>query len=543
MVNLLTLVSLASLYLSSVLAQATLGECGPGKLCPKDKPCCSRKYFPTFPPITRNKFSLTSLSIEYGGCGVGAYCLGGCDPIHSFSLQSCTAAPACKSQDYQLTSLDGITPNTQYLGDASSSKWVSSGTPKVFENQVLLTLSEEGASSSGTLLASTNYVWYGNVKATLKSSRGKGVVTAFILLSDVKDEIDFEFVGADLKTAQSNFYYQGITDCKSWRFGGPSNFTLMAIDNNGVNLAISDGTTFDTYHTYEIDWKPDRTTWSINGKVMRTIEKSKTYNDTTKSYHYPQTPSRVQLSLWPAGSSKNGKGTIEWSGGLVDWSSTDVKANGYYYSLFKDVSVTCYGTPPGANVTGSKAYVYNNIAGTGDSVAVTDDNTVLKSLLGSGTDMNKDYPQAAPSKASSSVSASNIPTASLALATPTDVATVPGLTGAGPGTNGQRGDTGSSGSATNSGSDSGSGSSSGSGSGSGSGTGGGTGGGTGRGSVSSSGTSSATGSTSTGSVGGFSQGQGGTTGGSSSGAPPKGERFVQGSWFAVLVAFMGMLVM
>lgn len=161
---------------------------------------------------------------------MGAYCLGGCDPIHSFSLQSCTPAPSCKSQDYQLTNLDGITPNTQYLGDASSSKWVSSGTPKVFENQVLLTLSEEGASSSGTLLATTNYVWYGNVKATLKSSRGKGVVTAFILLSDVKDEIDFEFVGADLKTAQSNFYYQGITDCESWRCGGP--FLIFHANDN-----------------------------------------------------------------------------------------------------------------------------------------------------------------------------------------------------------------------------------------------------------------------------------------------------------------------
>lgn len=216
MINLLSLATLASLCVSYVLAQATMGECGSGKLCPTEKPCCSRNYSPHF-PSQELKIILTSLSIEYGACGVGAYCLGGCDPIHSFSLQSCTPAPTCKSQDYQLTSLDGITPNTQYLGDASSSKWVSSGTPKVFENQVLLTLSEDGASSSGTLLASTNYVWYGNVKATLKSSRGNGVVTAFILLSDVKDEIDYEFVGADLTTAQSNFYYQGITDCKPWQ--------------------------------------------------------------------------------------------------------------------------------------------------------------------------------------------------------------------------------------------------------------------------------------------------------------------------------------
>lgn len=318
----------------------------------------------------------------------------------------------------------------------------------------------------------------------------------------------------------------------------------MNIDNNGVNLAISKGNTFDTYHTYEIDWKPDRTTWSIDGNVMRTVEKSKTYNDTTKSYHYPQTPARVQLSLWPAGSPKNGEGTIAWSGGLVDWSSTDIQTNGYYYALFNDVSVTCYDTPPGANVTGSKAYVYNNIAGTESSIAVTDDNTVLKSLLGTGTDMNKDYPQAQSSKASASGSASKIPTASLALATPTDVATVPGLTGAGPGTNGQRGDTGSSGSTTNSGSgsDSGSDSGSGNGGGTGGGTGGGSGGGSGSGSGS--GTSSASGSASTGSVGGFSQGQGGTSGGSSSGAPQQQvERYVQRSMFAVLVAFMGMLVL
>jgi beta-glucanase (GH16 family) len=67
----------------------------------------------------------------------------------------------------------------------------------------------------GTLLASSTYMWYGKTSATLKTSRGKGVVTAFILLSDVKDEIDFEFVGADLSTAQTNYYFQGITNCKS----------------------------------------------------------------------------------------------------------------------------------------------------------------------------------------------------------------------------------------------------------------------------------------------------------------------------------------
>lgn len=151
---------------------------------------------------------------EYGECGVGAYCLGGCDPIYSNSLDSCVPAPVCKSSDYKLDSLDGITPNTEYLGDPSSSQWVSSGTPKVFEDQVVLTLSEDGQSASGTVLASTSYVWYGQIEATVKSSRGAGIVSAFILLSDVKDEIDFEFIGVDLTNVQSNYYFQGITDCE-----------------------------------------------------------------------------------------------------------------------------------------------------------------------------------------------------------------------------------------------------------------------------------------------------------------------------------------
>lgn len=151
---------------------------------------------------------------EYGECGLGAYCLGGCDPLHSNSLNSCVPAPICNSKDYQFQSLDGMKENTEYLGDASSSNWVYSGTPKVHNDQVLLTLSEDGTSASGTLLASTSYVWYGKVTANLTSSRGAGVVSAFILLSDVKDEIDFEFIGADLTNVQSNYYFQGITDCK-----------------------------------------------------------------------------------------------------------------------------------------------------------------------------------------------------------------------------------------------------------------------------------------------------------------------------------------
>ena len=101
-------------------------------------------------------------------------------------------------------------PNTKYLGDPTKADWVSDGTPVQYQNDVLLTMAQ---GSVGTLLASSTYVWFGNISATLKTSRGQGVVTAFIMLSDVKDEIDYEFVGTDLTSAQSNYYFQGITNC------------------------------------------------------------------------------------------------------------------------------------------------------------------------------------------------------------------------------------------------------------------------------------------------------------------------------------------
>ena len=416
-------------------------------------------------------------------------------------------APVCKSQDYQMTTLDGMQANTDYLGDASKANWVTSGTPKIFQDQVLLTLSETGQSGSGTLLASTSYVWYGKVSAQLKTSRGQGVVTAFILLSDVKDEIDFEFVGTNLNTAQSNYYFQGITDCEC-PMNSFEHLILIIVDHNEIDVKVGNST-FENYHTYELDWTPDQITWSVDGTSYRTLKKSDTWNSTTNQFHYPQTPARVQLSLWPAGSSKNGQGTIAWSGGLVDWKSDDVKANGYYYAMFKDVNVQCYSAPSGANISGKNSYIYTSPSGDNSSVATTDKNTILKSLLGSGTDPNKDFPAKPSASGTSTASAS--PSAS------SNVALVPGLTGAGPAINNHGGGSDTSGSSGSSGSGSGSGSGS-----------------------SGSGTSTVAGSTSTAGIGGFVQGD--QTKKSDS-APPKTERVFQGSMFAALVALMGMMIL
>lgn len=442
---------------SVVYAQAS---CGLNNKCPADTPCCS----------------------QYGQCGVGAYCLGGCDPRSSFSLNSCTPEPVCQSKTFNFNSMDGITANTKYLGDSSTTDWVMSGQAVPYDNNILLTMAPD---TVGTLLASSTYMWYGNVKATFKTSRGQGVVTAFILLSDVKDEIDYEFVGADLESAQSNYYFQGIPNY-----------------DNELNISLSD--TFNNYHTYEIDWTPDAITWLVDGQVGRTKKRSDTWNATSNQWDFPQTPARVQLSLWPAGLSSNGQGTVDWAGGLVDWNSADIQNNGYYYATFQSVTISCFNATSAPGTNSGKSYTYNGNAGTNDTVVDGTDNTVLSSFLATGTNMTL---------GASSSSASTGATAS------STVQTVPGLTGSGPGTDSHSGDSGSSDSSSSASS---------------------------QGAASATDSGSGSAATSSGSSSGFSQGGGSSSSSSSkSGADKLGgqERVMKGSIFAGIVAVVAMMAL
>ncbi|KAF2666207.1 glycosyl hydrolases family 16 protein [Microthyrium microscopicum] len=351
--------ALLAAYLSTSVFAAQ-SPCGPGSACPSDSPCCS----------------------AYGQCGVGAYCLGGCDPRYSFDLKSCAPAPVCQSQDYKLTSLNDIADISTYLGDTSKTNWVASGKPVAYNNNaILLTMAPD---TVGTLVSSTHYVWYGKIEATLTTSIGAGVVTAFILMSDSKDEIDYEFVGVDLNHAQTNFYSQGVTNY-----------------NNEVNISASSTNT--QTHTYAIDWTTDQITWSVDGNVLRTKKRSETWNSTSNRWDFPQTPSRVQISLWPAGLPSAGKGTIDWAGGLVDWNSPDMK-NGYYYAIFNEIKITCYDPPAGADVQGKKSYIYKDTKATNQSIQITDSTVILQSLYATG-----DNPGTQPNAAQSSNSPQTVP--------------------------------------------------------------------------------------------------------------------------------------
>lgn len=126
-------------------------------------------------------------------------------------MESCAPSPVCVDQKYNFDiSKDDMIVHSQFLGNASKYDWLYSGYPKIDDENNLVMKMPEGSS---TLVANNHYIWYGKVKGKMKSSRGQGVVTSFILMSDVLDEIDFEFVGDDLHQVESNYYFQGVLDC------------------------------------------------------------------------------------------------------------------------------------------------------------------------------------------------------------------------------------------------------------------------------------------------------------------------------------------
>lgn len=286
--------------------------------------------------------------------------------------------PVCQDKKHTFKDLDRVQDISEYLGDPKKADWVAQGEPAINDDTVLLTMPK---GSVGTVLASTEYMWYGNVKARMKTSRGRGVVTAFILFSDVKDEIDYEWVGVDLNTAQTNYYFQGIT-----------NYT------NSENITDMEDT-FKNWHDYELRWTPDKIDWLVDGKKERTVERKYTFNSTSNQYEFPQTPSRVQLSLWPGGLATNAKGTIDWAGGEIDWNAVDIQNVGYFYAAVESVDVECYKTDSAPGTNSGKSYWYNDMAGTNDTVVDGDKDTIMASFKASGLD-----PDAGKKKSSKSSS-------------------------------------------------------------------------------------------------------------------------------------------
>ncbi|KAI0828678.1 concanavalin A-like lectin/glucanase domain-containing protein [Trametes gibbosa] len=330
------------LSLLASLSVVSAQQCNSTSLCPSSAPCCS----------------------EFGFCGTGSFCLGGCNPLASNTLTSCMPEPVCQNANLTFTDFSRILSNATYFdGNATKYDWVVNqgniinGTAA---GELGMTLTQD---NGGTRLSSTRYVHYGKITTRLKTGHWGGVVTAFITMSDIKDEIDWEFPGDQTTQGQSNFFWQGVIPDKT---------------AGGVHGNLSD--TFSNYHDYTIDWQQDSLTWLIDGQAVRTLKRTDATGSDGVS-RYPSTPSRIELSLWPAGIPSSAPGTVEWAGGMINWDDPEYKAAGHFYALVSSVSIECADTA--SNPSNAQSYVYGkNASAFTPAVDVTNQTTINNGAMG-----------------------------------------------------------------------------------------------------------------------------------------------------------------
>ncbi|KAI0144458.1 concanavalin A-like lectin/glucanase domain-containing protein [Xylariaceae sp. FL1272] len=137
---------------------------------------------------------------------------------------------------------------------------------------------------------------------------GTGIISSSVLLSDDFDEIDWEMSGNNFNlgakypngVVQNNYFAKGITG--SYDRG----------------LYVPCTRPESTFHTYSVDWTPEKLDWILDGKVVRTFLAA---NADTTTHQFPQTPSKFQLGLWAGGDPAANSGTRNWAGGLTNLSA------------------------------------------------------------------------------------------------------------------------------------------------------------------------------------------------------------------------------
>ena len=209
-----------------------------------------------------------------------------CNPLTSTSCSANTALAGSFSEDF--------TSESSYFTDEKMPGEITYGS-----DGLSMTLTKQG--DNPTLL-SNFYIMYGKVEVMMKAAPGQGIVSSFFLQSDDLDELDIEWVGSDDTQFQSNYFSKGNTT------------TYDRGEFHGVNEPET------TYHNYTMDWQMDKTTWYLDGVAVRVLE-----NTTTEGY--PQTPMYLKMGIWAGGDPSNDAGTIEWAGGLTDYSKAPFTMN------------------------------------------------------------------------------------------------------------------------------------------------------------------------------------------------------------------------
>lgn len=151
-----------------------------------------------------------------------------------------------------------------------------------------------------------------------------------ILTRDVK-----EWLGGFTTTVESNYFGKGNTTTYD-----------RAIYHNVTAPQ-------DEWHMYTIDWTSDYVRWIIDGVQVRQLN----YTDALYGKNFPQTPMRVKMGNWDGGASTENAGTIEWAGGLTDFSVAP------FVMYVKNITIQDYSS-------GGNEYVWGDQTGSWESIVI-----------------------------------------------------------------------------------------------------------------------------------------------------------------------------
>jgi beta-glucanase (GH16 family) len=291
-----------------------------------------------------------------------------CNPLE----KTCPADPGLKSSSF---STDFTSGNASWSGAAYTHiSYGSNGAEFLIDTN-----------KQAPTIQTDFYFLFGRVDVTMRASPGTGIISSVVLLSDVLDEIDWEFVGGDNAQVQSNFFGKGNTTSYD-------RVKYLPVSNPQEN-----------WHTYSFDWNSDRLQYLIDGNVVRTIGA----NDAVTNYghNYPQTPMRLKLGSWCGGCDGSPQGTVEWAGGKTTF-------EGAPFNMYvKEVKVTTLN--PADN------YVYGDNSGSWQSIKI---NGASSSSSGSSSGKDSSSSPTTASTAASSTTAVVAPISNTAVAVPTSAA-------------------------------------------------------------------------------------------------------------------------
>ncbi|KAF4500021.1 murein transglycosylase [Fusarium agapanthi] len=221
--------------------------------------------------------------------------------------------------------------SVDFTKGADDDNWEGTGhgTVKYTSDGAEFTVAKQGDSPT---IQSKWYMFFGRMEVHLKAAPGTGIVSSVVLLSDVLDEIDWEWLGGNDADVQTNYYGKGND----------------AADTRSATFPVTNAQ--EEFHNYTIHWTKDSCEWYINGVAVRTLK----YADALGGENYPQTPMRVKLGIWAGGDPDNAEGTIEWAGGETDYSG------GPYTMTVQKITIE--------NLNPAESYTYSDKTGSYKSI-------------------------------------------------------------------------------------------------------------------------------------------------------------------------------